>query len=189
MPPEEEWGMAKYNVQKKLVKIEYTVVEICLRTDTQKHRHAHHNTLPSSVTIRTLLHPFNSLFSKTTCMHKLVPDGKTSLDLNDMRDDGGFGMQLDHMQSISTSLQTDNHTNTSSLNFYRLDALSDARPTVSKHWRQLSQSEYVLPNQTMHWYCHFHLGTDTVNCTMKRVVGLYRTAPWVFNPHKQDNGH
>ena len=66
-------------------------------------------------------------------MHKLVPDGKTSLDLNDMRDDGGFGMQLDHMQSISTSLQTDNHTNTSSLNFYRLDALSDAKPTVSKH--------------------------------------------------------
>jgi len=82
---------------------------------------------------QNLLHPFNSLFSKTTCMHKLVPDGKTSLDLNDMRDDGGFGMQLDHMQSISTSLQTDNHINTSSLNFYRLDALSDARPTVSKH--------------------------------------------------------
>jgi len=33
----------------------------------------------------------------------------------------------------STSLQTDNHTNISSLNFYRLGALPDAKPTVSKH--------------------------------------------------------
>jgi len=31
-------------------------------------------------------------------------------------------------------LQTDNHTNTSSLSFsYRLDALPDAQPIVSKH--------------------------------------------------------
>ena len=44
--------------------------------------------------------------------------------------------QLDHMQTICTSLQTDNHTNTSSLNFYRLDAFPNAQPTVSKHWRQ-----------------------------------------------------
>ena len=47
----------------------------------------------------------------------------------------GFGMewhQLDHMQTICTSLQTDNHTNTSSLNVYRPDALPDAQPTVSK---------------------------------------------------------
>ena len=32
---------------------------------------------------------------------------------------------LDHMQTICTSLQTDNHTNTPSLNFYRPDALPD----------------------------------------------------------------
>jgi len=31
--------------------------------------------------------------------------------------------QLNHMQTICTSPQTDNHTNTSSLNFYRPDAL------------------------------------------------------------------
>ena len=41
--------------------------------------------------------------------------------------------QLDHAQQICTSLQTDNHTNTSSLNVYRPDALPDAQPTVSKH--------------------------------------------------------
>jgi len=39
--------------------------------------------------------------------------------------------RLDHMHTIVTSLQTDNHTNTSSLNFYRLDALPDTQPTVS----------------------------------------------------------
>ena len=33
--------------------------------------------------------------------------------------------QLDHMQTICTSLQTDNHTDTSSLNFYRPDAPPD----------------------------------------------------------------
>jgi len=32
----------------------------------------------------------------------------------------------DHMQTICTLLQTDNHTNTSSLNFYRPVALPDA---------------------------------------------------------------
>jgi len=34
------------------------------------------------------------------------------------------------MQTICTSLQTDNHTNTSSLSFYRPYALPDAQPTV-----------------------------------------------------------
>jgi len=33
--------------------------------------------------------------------------------------------QLDHMQIICTSLQTDNHASTSSLNFYRPDAFTD----------------------------------------------------------------
>jgi len=46
--------------------------------------------------------------------------------------------QLDHMQTVCTSLQTDNHTNTLSLDFYRPDALLDAEPTVLKHWRAVS---------------------------------------------------
>jgi len=45
--------------------------------------------------------------------------------------DGRQWHQLDHMQTICTSFQTDNHTNTSSLNFYRPDALPDTQPTVS----------------------------------------------------------
>ena len=42
--------------------------------------------------------------------------------------------QLNHMQIICTSLQTDNHASTSSLHiFYRPDALPASQPTVSKH--------------------------------------------------------
>jgi len=62
--------------------------------------------------------------------------GKTSPDLNETRDYGLLGWQwyqLDHMQTICTFLQTDNHTNTSSLNFHWPDALPDAQPAVSKH--------------------------------------------------------
>jgi len=41
--------------------------------------------------------------------------------------------QLDHMQIICTSLQTDNHASTSPLSFYRPDVLPAAQPTASKH--------------------------------------------------------
>jgi len=41
--------------------------------------------------------------------------------------------QLDHMQIICTSLQTDNHASTSPLSFYRLVALPATQPTASKH--------------------------------------------------------
>jgi len=54
---------------------------------------------------------------------------KTILDLNKARDDRVLWMQwhqLDHMQIICASLQTDNHTNTS-LSFYTLDTLPDAQ--------------------------------------------------------------
>jgi len=44
--------------------------------------------------------------------------------------------QLDHMQIICTSIQTDNHASTSPLSFYRPDAFPVAQPTASKHWRQ-----------------------------------------------------
>ena len=66
-----------------------------------------------------ILHPFNGLFSRTTWVSQ-YQKGKTSVDLNEARYDGVLGQQwhqLDHMQTICTSLQTDNHTNTSSLVF------------------------------------------------------------------------
>jgi len=42
--------------------------------------------------------------------------------------------QLDHMQIICTSLQTDKQASTSLLIFYRPDALPVAQPTVPNHW-------------------------------------------------------
>ena len=65
-----------------------------------------------------LLHAFNGLFSRTTCL-SWFQKGKTHLDLTEARRQG-FGMQwhqLDHIQTICTLLQTDNHTNTSSFKF------------------------------------------------------------------------
>jgi len=53
-------------------------------------------------------------------MGKLAQKGKTSLDINEARDDGVLGMQwhqLDRMQTICTLFHTDNHINTSSLSF------------------------------------------------------------------------
>jgi len=40
--------------------------------------------------------------------------------------------QLDRMQINCTSLQTDNHASTSSLNFLQAECFSDAKPTLSK---------------------------------------------------------
>ena len=61
--------------------------------------------------------------------------------------------QLNHMQIICTSLQTDNHESTSSLHiFYRPNALPAAQPTASKHWR----NSLLLPNyqNNCRRYCH-----------------------------------
>jgi len=69
--------------------------------------------------------------SRTTWVSQ-YQKGKTSLDLND----GVWGWQwhqLDHMQTICPSLQTDKHVRNSLLNFYRPDALPDTQPTVSHY--------------------------------------------------------
>ena len=94
--------------------------------------------------LRTQLYPYehqytrlSSLFSRTTWVSR-YQKGKTSLDLNEARDDRVMGWQwhqLDNIQTICTSLQTDNHINTLSLYFYRPDALPDAQSTVSKYLR------------------------------------------------------
>jgi len=60
-----------------------------------------------------LLHPFDGLFSRTAWVSQ-YQKGKTNLDLREARNGGVLGWQwhhLDDMQSICTSLQTDNHTN------------------------------------------------------------------------------
>jgi len=58
--------------------------------------------------------------------------GKTNLDFSEARDSEWQWQKLGHMQ-VCTSLQTDNHTDTPPLCFYRPDALSAPKPTASKH--------------------------------------------------------
>ena len=53
------------------------------------------------------------------------------------------------MQTICTLLQTGNHTNTSSLNFYQPDALPDAQPTVSEHLKASVQSNLAKTNVSL----------------------------------------
>jgi len=43
---------------------------------------------------------------------------------------------------LLSALQTGNCTSTTSLNFYRPDALSGAQLTMSKHWRHISGLSY-----------------------------------------------
>jgi len=48
-------------------------------------------------------------------------------------------MELTADRHLFNDLSATKHVKpiTSSLNFYRLNALPDARPTTSKHWRQI----------------------------------------------------
>ena len=80
---------------------------------------------------RQQLHPFNGPLSGTTRVSR-YRKGKTNQDYTGARDSEWQWHQLGHMQ-ICTSLQTDNHSNTRPLIFYRPDALPAAHPTVSKH--------------------------------------------------------
>jgi len=58
--------------------------------------------------------------------------GKTNLDFTEARDSEWQWHQQGHMQ-VYTLLQTENHTSTPPLFFYRPDALPAAQPTASKH--------------------------------------------------------
>jgi len=79
-----------------------------------------------------LLHPFNGLFSRTIWVSR-HQKGKLFWILLEQEMMGWQWHQLDHIQIICTSLQTDNHASTSPLSFYRPDALPAAQPTASKH--------------------------------------------------------
>jgi len=81
-------------------------------------------------------YPYNGLFSRTAWVSPRQK-GQTSLDfINEARDDGMAVASAGPSQIICTSLKTDHHGSTSSLNFYcRPDAPPDAQQTVSKHWR------------------------------------------------------
>jgi len=82
-----------------------------------------------------LLHPFNGLFSRTKWVSR-HQKCKTSLDFNEARGDGVLGCSRISWtickQSAPCSRQITTPTPHHSI-FYRLDALPDAEPTMSKH--------------------------------------------------------
>jgi len=75
---------------------------------------------------------FNGLFSRATWVSQ-HQKGKSFWILTKQEMMGWEWHQLDHMQIICTSLQTDNNASTSSLNFLHQDAFLDIKPTVSEH--------------------------------------------------------
>jgi len=84
-----------------------------------------------------LLNPFNGLFSRTTWVSRHLK-GKPFWILLEQEMMGWQWHQLDHMQTICTSLQTDNHASTSPLSSYRLDAFPATQPTAAKHLTSVS---------------------------------------------------
>ena len=84
----------------------------------------------------THTHPFNGPLSGTTRVNR-YQKGNANLDFTEARDSEWQWHQLGHMQ-VCTSLQTDNHTSTPPLSFYRPDALPAAQPTASKHCRHIT---------------------------------------------------
>jgi len=64
-------------------------------------------------------HTFNGLFSRTIWVNQ-YQKGRNILDFNEAREDktGWQWHQLDHVQIICTSFQTDNHTSNSSFKFF-----------------------------------------------------------------------
>jgi len=80
-----------------------------------------------------LLHPFNGIFSRRTWVSQ-HQKGKPFWILLEPEMMGWQWHQLDHMQIICISLQTDDHSSTSPLSFYSPNALPAAQPTASEHW-------------------------------------------------------
>jgi len=115
----------------------------------------HHN---AAITTTTTLHPFNGRFSRTTWVSQ-YQKGKTSLDLNEARDDGVLGRQW---HRLGRTLQTDNHTNTSSLNFYRSDSLPGAQPCQSTEGKHITCYNYNSTKTTLlqHWNNTVTITTD-----------------------------
>ena len=129
-----------------------------------------------------LLLQFKGFLSSTSWVSR-YQTGKTSEDLNEAREDGVLGRQWkqkDHMQTICTLLQTDNHTNAPSLNFYRPDALPDAQPTVSEHWRQYIHTNIWLVNRNPQKI----LGATNTETHRRRYICSNRPHPTIVK-HKK----
>jgi len=99
------------------------VFQVAPKSQKQHSNAGRFTTLPKEITFQNVLTLL--LLQRPLFQNNL---GKPTPDLNDARDNGVWGWQwhqLDHMQTICTSLQTGNHSNTSALN--SIKALKAAR--------------------------------------------------------------
>jgi len=81
------------------------------------------------------LHPFNSLFLRTTWVSR-YQKGKTDLDLNEAKDDGVLGCSGISWTTCKQSALCSRQITTPAPHhpiFYRPDALPDTQPKGSKH--------------------------------------------------------
>ena len=134
------------------------VQSVCMdRRDCYSRSHSMDINLSSLSTekiLLLLLNPFNSPFSRTTWVSR-YQNGKTSLDLNEARDDGVLGSSgiswTTSKQSAPCSRQITTPTPHHSI-FYRPDALPDP-PTnsVIKYWRKGLQINTAESKVT--WSC------------------------------------
>ena len=106
---------------------------------TRTHTHTHTRTHTHTCTHTHL----TDLFTETTQV-SWYQKGKTNLDFTEARDTEWQWHQLGHMQVCTT------------LVFYRPDALPDAQPTASKHWRQSQLVILLNLSITINWY-HWYL--------------------------------
>jgi len=91
--------------------------------------------------------------------------------------------QLDNMQIVCTSLQTDNHASTSPFSFYRPDALPAAQPTASKHWR----FTWKMVVKTLFWlYCWRFRHKNTLH-DMPTVYSMFWWPCWFWQWHTSRN--
>ena len=103
--------------------------------------------------LQLLLHPFNSLFSRTTWVSQHHSGFYWS-----KRWWGGSDISWTICKSFEprSRVQTDNHACTSPLGFYKPDALPAAQPTVSKYWRHK-------------WSCKMCLYICSLSCKSKKM--------------------
>jgi len=94
---------------------------------------------PTPTTTRLLLHPFNGLFSTSTWVSR-HQKGKPFWILLQQEMMGWQWHQLDHMQIICTSLQTDNHASTSPLSFLQ---------AATQQQCQSTEGESLTPTPTI----------------------------------------
>jgi len=129
-----------------------------------------------------LLLQFKGFLSSTSWVSR-YQTGKTSEVLNEAREDGVLGSSGISWTICKQSAPCCRQTTTRpSLNFNRPDALPDAQPTVSEHWRQYIHTNIWLVNRNPQKI----LGATNTETHRRRYICSNRPHPTIVK-HKKWN--